>query len=371
MLILGLIVFGLMAGAIAQLILGRSGWKINWPMAMVTGLIGSFVGGLLISLLTGNGLNLRPSGIIGSIVGATPGHAGLPVVAEAVSRLLEDRLRSSLRRRLDFTSTRMSLYCSSGARSRRDRGSRAQRGIGAVGSALPWHGRGQEFESPMLHHQKAAVRGRFPQSGGGLFRLEGTPREHQIERRNREGSSAWTRTKQERQTIAKNLQDKDPVWFDWAATDLRGLQERYDSLGPEARDWSSSRKLRPIGSKPRMRGVRSPQATSGARTPLLYVPYTDGRESGCRDRCPSQPHRPPMDWLTAAWSTPVDREQGNEPGAAPQGVAPGPRVRAPKRRRPAGQLPSRPGPFRHGSTSFDRDGGRVGRLAQTNLGRTP
>ncbi len=26
------------------------------------------------------------------------------------------------------------------------------RGIGAVGSALPWHGRGQGFESPMLHH---------------------------------------------------------------------------------------------------------------------------------------------------------------------------------------------------------------------------
>ena len=24
-------------------------------------------------------------------------------------------------------------------------------GIGAVGSALPWHGRGQGFESPMLH----------------------------------------------------------------------------------------------------------------------------------------------------------------------------------------------------------------------------
>ena len=38
--------------------------------ALVTGLIGSFVGGLLISLLTGNGLALRPSGIIGSIVGA-------------------------------------------------------------------------------------------------------------------------------------------------------------------------------------------------------------------------------------------------------------------------------------------------------------
>ena len=70
MLILGLIVFGLMVGAIAQLILGQSGWKINWTMALVTGLVGSFVGGLLISLLRGDGIALRPSGIIGSVVGA-------------------------------------------------------------------------------------------------------------------------------------------------------------------------------------------------------------------------------------------------------------------------------------------------------------
>ena len=70
MLILGLIVFGLMAGTVAQLILGQSGWKINWTMALVSGLIGSFVGGLLISLLSGDGLQLRPSGIIGSIIGA-------------------------------------------------------------------------------------------------------------------------------------------------------------------------------------------------------------------------------------------------------------------------------------------------------------
>jgi uncharacterized membrane protein YeaQ/YmgE (transglycosylase-associated protein family) len=33
-------------------------------------LAGSFVGGLLISLLSGDGLALRPSGIIGSILGA-------------------------------------------------------------------------------------------------------------------------------------------------------------------------------------------------------------------------------------------------------------------------------------------------------------
>src|SRR5262249_31997674 len=39
-------------------------------MAIVAGLVGSFVGGLLISLLAGDGLHFRPSGIIGSLVGA-------------------------------------------------------------------------------------------------------------------------------------------------------------------------------------------------------------------------------------------------------------------------------------------------------------
>jgi hypothetical protein len=39
-------------------------------MAIVAGLVGSFVGGLLISLLAGDGLELRASGIIGSLVGA-------------------------------------------------------------------------------------------------------------------------------------------------------------------------------------------------------------------------------------------------------------------------------------------------------------
>lgn len=74
MLILGLILFGMLVGAAAQLILGREskgGDKtINWTMAFVAGLVGSFVGGLLASLIAGDGLELRPSGIIGSIVGA-------------------------------------------------------------------------------------------------------------------------------------------------------------------------------------------------------------------------------------------------------------------------------------------------------------
>jgi uncharacterized membrane protein YeaQ/YmgE (transglycosylase-associated protein family) len=70
MLIIALILFGMIAGAIAQLVLGKSRKGIDWTLAFVTGLAGSFVGGLLISLLSGDGLALRPSGLIGSIVGA-------------------------------------------------------------------------------------------------------------------------------------------------------------------------------------------------------------------------------------------------------------------------------------------------------------
>ncbi|KQR07269.1 GlsB/YeaQ/YmgE family stress response membrane protein [Cellulomonas sp. Leaf334] len=70
MLILGLILFGMLIGALAQLILGRKSGRIDWTMAIVAGLVGSFVGGLLASLINGDGLELRPSGIIGSIVGA-------------------------------------------------------------------------------------------------------------------------------------------------------------------------------------------------------------------------------------------------------------------------------------------------------------
>jgi uncharacterized membrane protein YeaQ/YmgE (transglycosylase-associated protein family) len=70
MLILGLILFGMLVGAAAQLILGKGGKGIDWSMAIIAGLVGSFVGGLLASLIAGDGLEFRPSGIIGSIVGA-------------------------------------------------------------------------------------------------------------------------------------------------------------------------------------------------------------------------------------------------------------------------------------------------------------
>jgi uncharacterized membrane protein YeaQ/YmgE (transglycosylase-associated protein family) len=69
-LILGIIGFGLLVGWLAQLMLGRRGYEVEWGMALIAGLAGSFVGGLLASLIAGDGIDLRPSGIIGSIIGA-------------------------------------------------------------------------------------------------------------------------------------------------------------------------------------------------------------------------------------------------------------------------------------------------------------
>ncbi len=68
MLILAIIVFGLAIGWVAGLIVGR-GSQID-ARSLVAGLGGSFVGGLLISLLSGDGLDLRASGILGSLAGA-------------------------------------------------------------------------------------------------------------------------------------------------------------------------------------------------------------------------------------------------------------------------------------------------------------
>ena len=70
MLLLGILLFGLVIGAAAQVILARGSTNIDWATALIAGLVGSFVGGLLISLIAGDGIRFRPSGIIGSILGA-------------------------------------------------------------------------------------------------------------------------------------------------------------------------------------------------------------------------------------------------------------------------------------------------------------
>jgi len=69
MLILAILVIGIAAGWVAELVVNR-GQKVNWTEALVVGLVGSFVGGLLASLIAGDGFNIRMSGLIGSIVGA-------------------------------------------------------------------------------------------------------------------------------------------------------------------------------------------------------------------------------------------------------------------------------------------------------------
>jgi len=71
MLILAIIVIGLAAGWVAQLVLSRD--TTNRGEALAAGLIGSFVGGLLGSLLAGDGLSIRPSGLIGTVLGAPVG----------------------------------------------------------------------------------------------------------------------------------------------------------------------------------------------------------------------------------------------------------------------------------------------------------
>lgn len=71
MLILAILAIAMATGWIAQMILGRATpGKNNWAEAMVAGFAGSLVGGLLASLINGDGFDLKPSGIIGSIIGA-------------------------------------------------------------------------------------------------------------------------------------------------------------------------------------------------------------------------------------------------------------------------------------------------------------
>lgn len=66
-LIFVLVMMGLAIGWLAQLITGR---RDNWVEALIAATLGSLVGGLLASLLVGDGLQLRVSGPIGALLGA-------------------------------------------------------------------------------------------------------------------------------------------------------------------------------------------------------------------------------------------------------------------------------------------------------------
>ena len=70
MILLMIILLGIFAGWIANLLLGGGARPAEWAPLLVAGLVGSFVGGMLASLIAGDGLDLRPSGLIGSFIGA-------------------------------------------------------------------------------------------------------------------------------------------------------------------------------------------------------------------------------------------------------------------------------------------------------------
>ena len=67
--IIGWIIIGLIAGAIARWIMPGPD-PMGWLGTIVLGIVGSLVGGTILGLLTGGGLELSAAGIVGSILGA-------------------------------------------------------------------------------------------------------------------------------------------------------------------------------------------------------------------------------------------------------------------------------------------------------------
>lgn len=67
--IIGWIIIGLIAGAIARWIMPGPD-PMGWVGTIILGIVGSLVGGTLLNVLTGGGLELTAAGIIGSILGA-------------------------------------------------------------------------------------------------------------------------------------------------------------------------------------------------------------------------------------------------------------------------------------------------------------
>ena len=81
-----LLAVGMAAGWFAWIVLGKNraltrDRKPNWTALLGLGVVGSFVGGMGASLLMGEGLELRASGMVASIFGA--------IVVVAVYRALK------------------------------------------------------------------------------------------------------------------------------------------------------------------------------------------------------------------------------------------------------------------------------------------
>src|SRR3954447_25412817 len=86
MIILAFIVIALVAGFIANYLVGRSRHYENWEL-LVAGLVGSFVGGLIFNLIAGKGINFDITGLVGSTLGA--------IVVLLIYGPIRDRMRGS------------------------------------------------------------------------------------------------------------------------------------------------------------------------------------------------------------------------------------------------------------------------------------
>jgi uncharacterized membrane protein YeaQ/YmgE (transglycosylase-associated protein family) len=67
--IIGWIIIGLIAGAIARWLMPGPD-PMGWLGTIVLGIVGSLVGGTILNLLFGGGFELSAAGILGSILGA-------------------------------------------------------------------------------------------------------------------------------------------------------------------------------------------------------------------------------------------------------------------------------------------------------------
>jgi len=69
MIIVAFIVIALVAGFVANWLVGRGRNYETWEL-FVVGIIGSFVGGLIFNLVAGKGIDFDITGLIGSTLGA-------------------------------------------------------------------------------------------------------------------------------------------------------------------------------------------------------------------------------------------------------------------------------------------------------------
>jgi uncharacterized membrane protein YeaQ/YmgE (transglycosylase-associated protein family) len=78
------IVIAIVAGWVANFLVGKKRNYEPWEL-FVIGIVGSFIGGLIFAFIAGDGLEFRPSGLIGSSIGA--------IIALVIYGPIRDQLR--------------------------------------------------------------------------------------------------------------------------------------------------------------------------------------------------------------------------------------------------------------------------------------